>query len=453
MALRRLCWRRLLLLSILLIGGCAESSRKPFIGQQNLQFKQVFKAGAGQTISAVHSAISVGASTCTVFSYTDSGIRKLAWLMEAAPGAGAVGSGFLEGSFDFDQLDVQMANIGTRWILIAVRSGNVLQLQVVTILPSTLPQFLVSDWEVLTDGTAGAVGQYRLLAHQDVNTAWISWTEFPGGAAEVGEEVRLQIRRINNVTTGPPVIVSEYTSPLNTAAAPLMLDSISSWDGQLAGAWLDASTNAPAWILGRLDAGNGEPLATPAAVQWDGTGLTPPLSNSNLFAAPRPTESQFVGPPTIEPCPDRDAFEYRDRWVTSRRNSGRVSLVTITEHKYNCPEDPEALLFTGTSWVLGALGGSPRRYNTIPPVTLAEGGNRQRVFVAHPSVPGIDVLRTSNLTRLTRIDFDETRTPPGLVIDQLHGVGREEYERIRVLGHTADTIYIAEREVGDLVSQ
>lgn len=446
-----LCRLALLSVAMLTLTACAGGSRKGVIGPQNLEFKTVYDPPAGLTIEAIHAAMSIGGSTATIFSYTEAGSRQLAWLIETAPGSGAGGLQNLPGPWTFDEhFDIQISMVGQRWLTLAIRSGGELRVGVITILPSTSPQFLVSDFSTVASGAPGAIQDFRLLGDQDSAAGWIGWTELvpADGSTPIGR--RFRTVRLADITSGEPAIQPEYTSPTVNVDEPLTLDSVSSWDGQLIGGYLESGTGVPTWILGRLDAGTGLPLSTPAAIQWNGTDLDDPLDNAGLFAAAHPEEEQFAAPPTVEPCPGKDGFAFADSWLTSWRNTARVAVVEVLERKFNCPTDAEQLLFEGTSWVLSGLNRDPRRFTDEPPIVLVEGGTRQRLFVAHPDINGIEVLRSENLTKITTIVFDETRLPAGLHIDALHANGREEFSQLRVLGHTADGIFIAERSVGSI---
>lgn|GEM_PF-5313182 len=441
-------------LILLSLTSCAGGSKKGIIGPQNLGFRTVYDPPAGLTIEDIHAAMSIGGATATIFSYTEAGALKLAWLIETSPGSGSGGLEILPGSWTIDDsFQVQMRLVGVRWVTLAILTGGELKVGVITILATTTPQFIVSDFITVASGVPGAIQDYKLLGDQDSADGWIGWTELvpADGSTPIGK--RFRTARLINITSGDLELQPEYTSPTVNVDDPLTLDSVSSWDGRLLGGYLQRITGIPTWILGRLDAGTGLPIATPAAVQWNGTDLDDPLSDSGLFATAHPEEEQFAAPPTVEPCPGKDGFVFTDSWLTSWRGTARVALVDVLERKFNCPVDSEQLLFEGTTWVLSGLNGDPLRFTDEAPIVLVEGGSRERIFVAHPDINGIDVLRTNNLTKITTIVFDETKLPANLHMDVLHANGREEFDQLRVLGHTADGIFIAERSVGSIASE
>lgn len=439
----------LVTLTLLALIAC-DSTRKPIVGQQLLRFSTVLEVPAGQTLGRILASTNVGNQVFYAFLLNDGTATTVRWLIETGPASGTGGTGVLVSDLTNDaRLRMQAGRLGVRWAVYVLQSGEELSAGFITILPSTLPQFIVSEPQVIRAGDApGTIGDLQFVSHQEAASAFVAWTEIEG------DSVRLRSVELANITNGSLVLNPLYDSGLLTpGTAGLELDAVSEWDGGLLGGYL-GSNNAAVWILGRQELGTGTNLASPVAVQIaSSTALTAPLSGTGLYAAPRVTELTFTPPPTVELCSDgRDGIFWRDHWITAARGTARIAMVETIERKYNCPDDPEQLLFEGTRWILGGPAGGSRTAQ-IRPLVLAEGGSQGRIFVHTPGQSVVNVYRQTNLSRFATLDFDEFRTPAGLAVEALTATGREEFGALRVIGRAGNKIVIAERNVDGLAPQ
>ncbi|MEO7993896.1 MAG: hypothetical protein ABI743_05815 [bacterium] len=429
--------------------GCdSSSSKKGTVGKLTFEFEEAIHVPAGQTIDRLVAAVPVAGETFYAFVRTDGTGKHLSWVMEPEPGAGIgpvqpLDTGVAIG--DIDQVQVIGKQVGARWLCFVISSGRDLWTGYVTILPTTQPQYLISEIKpVDTAGDEASITQLQLTAAPDSDTAAIAWTK-PDALAGT---VQLRAATVTGFL-GAQLNINEVfdSGPIDLSAAdhaPAFGDG-EQWNGQLQGAFLASSGN-PALLLGHYNPTAFTPDVTPLIVEVGPTGLTQ-LTSPDLFTPFHPTEATFAAPPTVEACPN-DSITSTDEWILTAHGGGHTPITTVREVKYNCPEDPAQTLFDNDYWVL--TGSGPDHHLAITerkPLVLPEAATAH-VFVYDGTAAEVTVRSSSTLARIASLIFATTAPPPtDLEFDALEGVGSDTYSAIRIYGHNDQGIWIAERSV------